>query len=61
MEIEQVIVALIGIFGVLLVILAFGNLYGGEWQATAQNVSTVILAIICFASCIGAIAYWSRK
>lgn len=60
-EIEEVIVALIGIFGVLLVILAFGDLYGGEWQETAQNVAPVILAIITFAACIGGIAYWKGK
>jgi len=61
MEIEEVIVALIGIFGVLLIILAFGNLYGGEWEATGQNVSTVIIAIIVFAATISGIAYWRGK
>lgn len=60
MEIESTIIAVIGIFAVVLVILAFGNLYGGEWQATAQNVSTVAVAIVVFMACIGGIAYWRK-
>ena len=59
-EIEEVIVALIGIFAVLLVILAFGDLYSGEWEAVAKNIAPLIIAIIAFAACIGGIAYWQK-
>ena len=52
---------LIGIFAVLVTILAFGTLYSGEWQAVAQDVAPVILAIIAFAFCIAGVAYWRGK
>jgi len=44
-----------------MVVLEFGTLYGGEWQATAQNVAPVILAIMVFAFCIAGVAYWKGK
>lgn len=53
--------ALIGFFAVLIMILTFGDLYGGEWQTTAQNIAPVILAIIAFAFCIAGVAYWRGK
>ena len=61
MDIEAVIVALIGIFGVLLMILAFGDLYGGEWQEVGQNVAPVTIAIIVFATVMAGIAYWRKS
>lgn len=60
MEIETLILAVIAIFAVLLVILAFGDLYSGEWEAVAQNVAPVIIGIVAFAACIGGIAYWQK-
>lgn len=57
MDIETVIISLIGVFGVLLMILAFGDLYGGEWEAVAQHSSTLIIAIVCFIFVMGGIAY----
>lgn len=60
MDIENVVVGIIGIFGVLLVILAMAEFYGGEWETVAQNVSLVIVAIVVFAGVIGGIVYWRR-
>jgi len=60
MEIETIIVALIGIVGVLCVVLAFGTLQGGEWEAVAQNVAPVTVAIVIFGIVIGGIAFWRR-
>jgi hypothetical protein len=60
LEIEEVIVALIGIFAVLLMILTFGELYGGEWETVAQYIAPIILAIIVFGACIGGVAYWRK-
>jgi len=45
---------------VLLVILAFGDLYSGEWEAVAQNVATVAVAIVAFTAVVGGIAYWQK-
>jgi hypothetical protein len=59
-EIEEVIIGLIGVFAVLLVILAFGDIYGGEWQTVAQYIAPITIAIIVFAACIGGIAYWRK-
>ena len=60
MEIEAAVLAIIAVFGVLLVILAFGDLYSGEWQTVAQNVSLVAIGIVVFAACMGGIAYWQK-
>lgn len=57
MDIETMIVSLLGVFGVLLMILAFGSLYGGEWETVGQHSSTVIIAIVAFVAIMGGIAY----
>jgi len=61
MDIETIIVALIGIVGVLCVVLALGTLHGGEWEAVAQNVAPVTVAIVIFGIVVSGIAYWRGK
>jgi len=61
MDIKTIVVALIGIFAVLLVILAFADLQGGEWEAVAQNVAPLTVAFIVFAVVIGGIAFWRAR
>ena len=55
------IVTLIGVFAVLLVILAFADLQGGEWEEVAKNIAPLIIAFVVFVMVIGGIAYWRRK
>jgi hypothetical protein len=61
MDIKNIIVALIGVFAVLAVILTFADLDGGEWEAVAQNVAPLTIAFVVFIIVIGGIAYWRTK
>jgi len=60
MDIKTIIVALIGVVAVLLVVLTFADLEGGEWEAVAQNVAPLIIAFVVFVIVIGGIAYWRK-
>jgi len=61
MDIETIIVALIGVFATLVMILTFANLQGGEWENVAKNVAPLIVAFVAFVIVIGGIAYWRTK
>jgi hypothetical protein len=50
-----IILLLLGIFFVLLVILAWAQIYGGGWQTVAQGVASYIIYIVAFGVVVSAI------
>lgn len=60
MDIETAVFGVVGIFAVLITILAFGILYGGEWSAVAGDIAPLTIAFIAFGFVIAGIAYWRR-
>lgn len=49
------VVILIAVFSVLLIILAWGDLHGGDWQLVAQGVASFIVYIVVLAIVVGTI------
>ena len=56
MNLQQIVVMIVGIFAVLLVLLALGETMGSEWTDTAQACAVAIVALGFFAIVISAVA-----
>ena len=56
-----IILLLIGVFAVLLVILAWGEIYGGGWQTVAQGLASYIVYIIAFGVVVSGIFVLIRR
>jgi hypothetical protein len=51
----QIVVMLIGIFAVLLVLIAWAQLYGSGWIQVSQNVAGLSAVIVIFALVVGGV------
>jgi hypothetical protein len=51
----QIVVMLIGIFTVLLVLIAWAQLYGSGWIQVSQNVAGLSAVIVIFALVVGGV------
>lgn len=51
----QIVVMLIGIFAVLLVLIAWAQIYGSGWIQVSQNVAGLSAVIVIFALVVGGV------
>lgn len=56
-----IILLLIGVFAVLLVILAWAEIYGGGWETVAEGVASYIIYIIAFGVVVSGIFMLIRR
>lgn len=56
-----ILLLLLGVFSVLLMILAWAEIYGGGWQTVAQGLASYIIYIIAFGIVVSGIFMLIRR